>query len=182
MSTKMCVVAGLAGLVCMVPGGIAQAGSDGHHGGSTGLVREVRIATADFKDVTNAMLAGYGSSGSCVSGPDEGAMGIHYPNGALIFDGGLLDAQQPEILMYEERRGRLRLLGAEFLVIAADWDAAHPGQPPVLLGQHFNYSGSPNRYGLPPHYELHVWAWRENPRGTFANWNPRVSCEEYEGE
>ncbi|HEX9707342.1 MAG TPA: hypothetical protein VGA24_06845 [Steroidobacteraceae bacterium] len=25
-------------------------------------------------------------------------------------------------------------------------------------------------------YEIHVWAWRNNPDGTFADWNPRVSC------
>ena len=36
---------------------------------------------------------------------------------------------------------------------------------------------SPNRFGLPAHYELHVWAWRENPNGTFVDWNPLVSCE-----
>ena len=24
---------------------------------------------------------------------------------------------------------------------------------------------------------LHVWAWRDTPRGTFTDMNPRVSCE-----
>jgi hypothetical protein len=24
-----------------------------------------------------------------------------------------------------------------------------------------------------------VWAWRDNPQGTFANWNPNVSCDGY---
>ena len=41
----------------------------------------------------------------------------------------------------------------------------------------FNFTGSPNRYGLPPFYELHVWAWKANPRGAFADMNPAVSCE-----
>lgn len=36
---------------------------------------------------------------------------------------------------------------------------------------------SPNRYGLPAHYELHVWAWRDNPNGAFVDWNNRVTCE-----
>ena len=31
--------------------------------------------------------------------------------------------------------------------------------------------------GLPAFYELHVWAWRDNPKGVFADWNTRVSCE-----
>ena len=29
----------------------------------------------------------------------------------------------------------------------------------------------------PAFYELHVWAWRDNPSGVFVDWNPRVSCE-----
>lgn len=30
--------------------------------------------------------------------------------------------------------------------------------------------------GQPIHYDLHAWAWKANPAGTFAQWNPRVSC------
>jgi len=26
-------------------------------------------------------------------------------------------------------------------------------------------------------WALHVWAWRENPSGLYANWNPKVSCQ-----
>jgi hypothetical protein len=37
--------------------------------------------------------------------------------------------------------------------------------------------GSPNRYNLAPFFELHVWAWRDNPNGAFVDWNNRVSCE-----
>jgi hypothetical protein len=29
----------------------------------------------------------------------------------------------------------------------------------------------------PALYELHVWAWRDNPNGTFVDWNPQVSCD-----
>ena len=83
-------------------------------------------------------------------------MGIHFANAALI-DNAALDPQAPELLIYEQRGGRLRLVGVEFLVIAEAWHAANPG-PPVLLGQHFQLVGAPNRYGLPPFYELHVWA------------------------
>ena len=52
----------------------------------------------------------------------------------------------------------------------------------MLVGQHFQFVNSPNRYGLPAFYELHVWAWQESPKGTFADFNPAVSCEEYTGE
>jgi hypothetical protein len=27
-----------------------------------------------------------------------------------------------------------------------------------------------------PHYDRHVWLYRENPNGVFAQFNPRVSC------
>jgi hypothetical protein len=149
-------------------------------GQAHGLVAAVRLATRDFHDVGAAIGAGYTSAGSCVSGPQEGAMGIHYPNGALVGD-GVLDPLRPEILIYEQRGGRLRLLGVEFLVLAQQWDAGNAA-PPVLMGQHFHYVGSPNRYGLPPFYELHVWAWQDNANGMFADWNPAVSCEGYTGD
>ena len=47
----------------------------------------------------------------------------------------------------------------------------------MLEGQSFQYVPSPNRYGLPAHFELHVWAWRENPNGAFVDWNNNVTCE-----
>ena len=43
-------------------------------------------------------------------------------------------------------------------------------------------SSSPNRFRLPAFYELHVWASKHNPRGVFADFNPRVSCEEFAGD
>jgi hypothetical protein len=44
-----------------------------------------------------------------------------------------------------------------------------------LMGQLFHSNTSPNRYGIPAFYALHVWAWRDNPHGVFVDWNPRVS-------
>lgn len=169
---------------CAIAAPLTAARADGDQHSSTanaasGLVREVRQATRQFQEVTAAIAAGYGSSGSCVSGAEEGAMGIHYPNGALVAD-GVLDPRRPEILIYEQRGGQLRLVGVEFLVLAQQWDAQNAA-PPILMGQHFHYVGSPNRYRLPAFYELHVWAWRANRNGEFADWNPAVSCEEYTG-
>ena len=171
---------GVIGLACATAIPCTLASPASAQGTSAGLVEVVREATRDFRDPAVAMAAGYGSTGSCVSGPEVGAMGVHFANGPLIGDAAV-DAQHPELLIYEQRGGRLRLVGVEFLVIAAAWDAANAG-PPVLLGQHFQLVGSPNRYRLPPFYELHVWAWRENPNGAFVDWNPAVSCTEYSGE
>ena len=77
--------------------------------------------------------------------------------------------------------GKIKITGADYLVYASDWDAKHPGDPPQLGGQLFHLFDSPNRFGLPPFYTLHVWAWKDNPNGTFTNWNPDVSCDGYSG-
>jgi hypothetical protein len=179
MHVKRFVLISMAVAAISVPAATALAGDE--HDDTPRLVDAVRDATQDFHDVGAAMEAGYASLGSCVSGPERGAMGIHFGNGAFIED-GLVDVARPELLIYEQRDGDLHLLGVEHLVIAATWDAAHPGAPPVLLGQHFQFVNSPNRYGLPAFYELHVWAWKDNPFGAFVDWNPKVSCEEYTGE
>ncbi len=139
------------------------------------LVQVVREATRPFIDVNAATAAGYGPFLGCVSGPDHGAMGVHYVNGALVQD-DKVDASRPEALIYEPDGDRLRLVGVEFIVDAATW-LAHHTAPPVLEGQTFQFVSSPNRYALPAFFELHVWAWRHNPNGAFVDWNTRVSCE-----
>ena len=104
-------------------------------------------------------------------------MGIHFVNGDLVGDGEI-DATRPEALIYEIRYGNLRLVGVEYVVIAEAWDANRE-MPPTLMGQVFHYVGAPNRYKIPAFYELHVWAWKANPNGMFADWHPKVSCEDY---
>ena len=141
------------------------------------LVQAVRQATARFKNINTAESAGYGLFHGCVSGPEEGAMGIHFVNGELVGDGEI-DALQPEALIYEVRNERPQLVGVEYVVIADAWDANHE-TPPSLMGQVFHYVGAPNRYKIPAFYELHVWAWKQNPNGMFTDWNPKVSCEDY---
>ncbi len=143
------------------------------------LVKIVRAATERFKDVAVAEAEGYFLKFGCVSGPDSGAMGLHYVNGPLVIDGEL-DPAKPEIVIYEPAaNGRVNLIGADYIVLADAWDAQHPGNPPELMGQLFHYFEAPNRFGLPPFYTLHVWAWKENPTGTFVNWHSDVSCAAY---
>jgi hypothetical protein len=144
------------------------------------LVRLVREATAQFRDPGAAEAAGYHLLFGCVTGPDIGAMGLHYVNMSLVGDGEL-DATQPEIVIYEPLpNGRLRLVGADFLVLAADWHAKH-AETPQLNGQLLHLFESPNRFGLPPFYTLHVWAWKDNPTGMFVNWHAKVSCDSFDG-
>jgi hypothetical protein len=140
------------------------------------LVKTVREATERFRDVTVAEAEGYHLAFGCVSGPDSGAMGLHYVNMALVGDGEL-DATRPEIVIYEPApNGRLKLIGADFLVFADAWDKKGIGTP-QLMGQLLHLFESPNRFGLPAFYTLHVWAWKENPTGMFVNWHANVSCE-----
>jgi len=153
------------------------------------LLQVVRDATERFKDVSVAEGEGYHLAFGCVTGPDAGAMGLHYVNMALVANTpmtstGEVDATRPQIVIYEPLpNGKLQLIGADYLVIAEPWDKSHPGQgAPQLLGQLFHYFESPNRFGLPPFYTLHVWAWKDNPNGAFVNWHPNVSCAPFSGQ
>lgn len=181
MKTKAFRYIGLTALALLAFTAVALAGPATNPAQANGdtLVAAVRQATQDLKTVEAAEAAGYGLFLGCVSGQQGGAMGVHFPNGALVGD-GVLDPMQPEVLIYEPKGQSLELVAVEYLVLADAWNAAHEG-PPVLMGQLFNYVGSPNRYGMPAFYELHVWAWKNNPTGAYADWNPRVSCESYAG-
>jgi hypothetical protein len=178
-------VAAGAGLSAVAALAIAGFGStrvlaqgDHSHGGQTSdLVKIVRDATERFRDVRVAEREGYQLLFGCVSGPDFGAMGLHYVNLSLVGD-DVLDPTRPEIVIYEPTpSGRLRLTGADFLVFADTWQKGHPTATPQLMGQLLHLFEAPNRFGLPAFYTLHVWAWKENPNGTFVNWHPNVSCD-----
>ena len=146
-------------------------------GTSTGpskLVQDVRQATTQFINVNNA-APDYVPAFGCVSGSDHGAMGIHYVNGALI--DGVPDRDHPEALIYEPVGSARRLVGVEYIVDAKAWVDANGKQPPSLDGQVFNFVDAPNRFQLDPFFELHVWAWRDNPQGAFVDWNNDVTCD-----
>ena len=138
------------------------------------LVQVVREATQKYVDVNAAINAGYHPVLGCVSGPDHGAMGVHYLNASLL--NGEVDATQPQALIYEPLGGgKMRLVGVEFIVDAATWQKKNPG-PPALYQQLLQLIPSPNRYGLDTFFELHVWAWQDNPNGAFVDWNNKVNC------
>ena len=160
----------------------AQHHAAANHGGPTGdFVNVVRDATERFKDVAVAEKEGYALMFGCVSGPDWGAMGLHYVNLGLVTD-KVLDPARPEIVIYEPLpNGRLKLIGADFLVFAADWHATNQATP-QLGGQLMHLFESPNRFGLPDFYTLHVWAWKDNPSGTFSNWHSNVTCDSFKGQ
>jgi hypothetical protein len=155
---------------------LAQEEEHAHRAAPAKLVHDVRVATQQFLNVNNTGPAGYGPAFGCVSGPDHGAMGIHYVNGTLVGDGEI-DVMHPEALIYEPVGDKRKLVGVEYIVDAATWLKNHNNTPPELDGQDFQLVGTPNRFNLDTFFELHVWAWRDNPQGAFVDWNNQVSCE-----
>jgi hypothetical protein len=140
----------------------------------------IRDVTAKYRNVDKATDAGYVQFFGCVHEPLMGAMGMHFVNATLVGD-TVLDVDTPEALMYEMKpNGSLSLLGAEYIVFQAAWDAANPA-PPQMFGQDMNLIPAPNRYGIPAFYEIHAWAWKANPTGAHMDWNPKVLCPDTEG-
>ena len=109
MTTKHRLLIGLGGLLLIALTSLAVASADSAKPATT-LPEMVRQATAQFKDVRKAQAAGYALLHGCVSGPQEGAMGIHFANGALVGDNAL-DAMHPEALLYEPKDDKLQLVG-----------------------------------------------------------------------
>ncbi len=143
---------------------------------ATPLIDQVRNATEQYLEISTAMAQKFVQATPCVSGPDAGAMGVHFVQMDRITK-LVLDATQPQALIYEPAAdGAMRLVGVEYIVLDASWSAAHPGTVPALQGNLLNYVASPNRYGLPAFWEIHVWAWQHNPKGSYADWNTRVTC------
>jgi hypothetical protein len=147
-------------------------------GENSPLIDKVRHATAQYRDINVAISQGFVAATPCVSGPDQGAMGVHY---VLVdrLNKGVLNAEQPEALIYEPMtNGAMRLVGLEYIVLASVWQTQNPsGGTPALEGNLMNYIEAPNRFGLPAFYELHIWAWEDNPKGSFADWNTQVTCD-----
>lgn len=128
----------------------------------------VKMATAKYHTLAAAQEDGFTSQfpAGCAASP-VGAQGIHYLNTARVDT--IVELLRPELVMYEPQRdGRLELVGVDYVVPFAAWTRA---EPPKLLGMPF---GRNEPLGV---WALHIWNWRANPLGTFAMWNPRVSCE-----
>jgi hypothetical protein len=127
----------------------------------------VRTTNDRFQDVKVAESEGYAPI-PCESAPGGGGMGIHYVNGTYLKD-TKLDVARPQAVMYEPQTdGSLKLIAVEYIAFTG---------PASIEGHLMNFNNAPNSYGLDPFYELHVWAWKTNPNGTFADDNPDVSCD-----
>lgn len=135
---------------------------------------ELRSATARFHDIATAEANGWDTHfpPECLTHVDSGGMGFHRLNGNLV--DGTVNAAEPELLVYEpDKNGRMTLVAVEYIIPyeVLPRDAT----PPVLFGRPLAHNDT---YQV---WALHVWVWRDNPNGTFANFDPKVSCQ-YAGE
>ena len=163
---------------------------------------QVRAATERFRDVKVAVAEGYirDPMDHCVVAPDiglpaaEGAMGVHYirmdllgvtepPNPRISGSGIHTDFNKPSVLLYEPKAdGSLELVGVENLVFKTAWEAAGNKQPPTYQGVVWNLmqddpaTSVDEGHMFVPHYDRHVWLYRENPKGIYEQFNPNVSC------
>lgn len=126
----------------------------------------LRRATARYHNLKAATDDGFVFLHGCESRPDEGPVGILYVHPDRL--DGVIDPSKPEALIYEPlENGRVRLVGVELAIPYVAWTQA---QPPEFLGATFQPE---DEFGV---WGLHIWLWRHNPEGLFAESNPRVSC------
>ena len=146
-------------------------------------IQDARIASARFNSVNQALDAGYGPLPEgmplheCIAAFDgSGAMGFHYLNGSLLDT--TLEPTQPEVLVFgPDDNGKLKLVALEYVVFQEPWIAEHGSLVPSLFGQPLRVVAAPNRYEVPAFFQIHAWLWESNPAGTFADFNPVVSCD-----
>ena len=93
--------------------------SPGQNPGPTPLADKVRNATSRYWDVNVAIHEGFVPATPCVSGPSEGAMGVHYVLLSRLNDP--LKVEEPEALIYEPMpNGALRFVGVEYIALASN--------------------------------------------------------------
>ncbi|MGO4571877.1 hypothetical protein [Microvirga sp. 2TAF3] len=168
---------------------------------------EVHQATERFRDVNVALAEGYlrDSGDVCdtaemMGKPAElGAMGIHFfrpdllgitapPNSRIDGNGTHTDFWEPAILIYEPQAdGSLELVAVENLVFRKSWHAAGNSTLPTFHGVAYDTMADDpttavdEAHMFEPHYDRHVWIYRENPNGVFAPFNPNVTCKHHRG-
>jgi hypothetical protein len=168
---------------------------------------EVRTATERFQDVEVALAEGYirdpfdlCDTAEMMGKPaDLGAMGIHYfrpdllgvtapPNPRVTGVGAHTNFRQPSILIYEPQKdGSLELVAVENLVFISAWEATGAKAPPTFHGVAWDKMADDpateidEAHMFEPHYDRHVWIYRDNPKGVFTPFNPAVSCQYHTG-
>ena len=146
-------------------------------------LQAAKAALAKYADPIVAVRDGYFSTVACVDFPQgatdgpmvypPGAMGVHFLNPANI--GPKLEPTKPQILIYEPVGDKLVLTAAEWFVPVE----VAGGVPPSIFGQTLMGPMDGHEPIIPAslkHYDLHVWLWKDNPKGMFTSTNAAVKC------
>jgi hypothetical protein len=167
----------------------------------------VKAATKRFQNVDVALAEGYVRDPGNVCDTAEmmgkpasvGAMGVHYfrpdllgitapPNPRVDGNGTHIDFLKPGILIYEPQAdGSMKLVAVENLVFQKAWKAAGHDAPPTFHGRNYDdmrddpATAVDEAHMFEPHYDQHVWLYRDNPSGMLAQFNPAVSCAHHKG-
>lgn len=137
------------------------------------LLASVHQATAKYQKVEMAMADGYEMASPCIAVPGLGGMGVHYIN--FTYMDGELDPLRPEALVYEPmENGKMNLVAVEYIVVVDPMKLEDPAPRFGQLTMDNHLQGAPLGF---PHYQLHVWLWKNNPSGMYTPFNPNVSCE-----
>jgi len=168
----------------------------------------LKAASERFRDVEVALAEGYVKdpmnicdSAEMLGRPVElGVMGIHYfrpdllgitgpPDPRVNGTGTHTDFLRPAILIYEPQEdGSLELVAVENLTFRAAWEAAGNTELPSFQGMPYDLMADDpateldEAHMFEPHYDRHVWLFRENPNGVFAQFNPDATCEHHQSE
>jgi hypothetical protein len=168
---------------------------------------EVRMLTERFQDVRVALAEGYlrdpfdlCDTAEMMGRPAaQGAMGVHYfrpdllgitkpPSPRVNGDGTHTDFRKPSILIYEpQANGAMELVAVENLVFAHAWRAKGHGERPSFHGVPYDSmiddptTPTDEAHVFEPHFDRHVWIYRDNPSGVFAPFNPAVTCAHHKG-
>jgi hypothetical protein len=192
MNVKVLIGSGIAVLALFAGTAAVAAQSPPKHASTAAAstsapnkIAALRAATRKFHSLAVSEQHGYGlltdAKGiACIdmpamNGMPAGGMGVHWADSKLVGNPAIV-AKHPEALVYApDKDGTLRLAAVEYVVIKKAWNMTHKN-PPRLFGHRFNFTPAGNRFGLPPYYSLHVWAWKHNPSGMFQMFNPKVTC------
>jgi hypothetical protein len=164
---------------------------------------DLRKAVEKYKDVNVALADGYITPDNhCVSAAGEGlpaelgAMGIHYIHPALLEitataprvdgNGTHTDWMKPSVLIYEPQAdGSLELVAVENLVFEAAWNSSGKTEQLALNGRSWDHmaddpaTAGDEAHGFAPHFDQHVWLFRENPAGDLMPFNANVTCDHH---
>ncbi|WP_328789230.1 MULTISPECIES: hypothetical protein [unclassified Streptomyces] len=167
------------GLATVVPAhGVEGPAPDPRNGQAMRDMATAIAVTAKYADERAALRDGYVPHGSeCMTNPfGVGAMGYHYVKQA---NWGSKDPARPTALLYSKDKGRnglRKLETVEWMATDRDQDLKTSDDRPSMFGLPFDGPMPGHWAGMPKHYDLHMWAYKENPAGRFHNWNPALTC------